>query len=69
MREGKLERHVRLLAPLAFVSPRIVSEIVDGVAQPDLTVTSLAKRLAHSLAEQENYRLSAQSLVAARSKY
>jgi site-specific DNA recombinase len=68
MREGKVERHVRLLAPLAFVSPRIVSEIVDGVAQPDLTVTSLAKRLAHSWAEQENHRPSAQSLAAARSK-
>ena len=42
MREGKVERHIRLLAPLAFVSPRIVSEIVDGVAPPDLTVSSLA---------------------------
>ena len=49
-REGKVERHIRLLAPLAFVSPRIVSEIVDGVTPSDLTVTGLAKRLAHSWA-------------------
>jgi hypothetical protein len=26
-REGKVERHIRLLAPLAFVSPQFVSEI------------------------------------------
>jgi hypothetical protein len=26
------ERHVRLLAPLAFVSPRIVAAILDGTA-------------------------------------
>ena len=31
-REGKAERHVRLLAPLAFVSPRIVAAILDGTA-------------------------------------
>jgi len=51
-REGKVERHIRLLGPLAFVSPRIVSEIVDGVAPAHLTVTSLAKGLAYSWAEQ-----------------
>ena len=58
MREGKVERHIRLLAPLAFVSPRIVSKIADGIAPSDLTVTSVAKRLAYSWAEQENYRSS-----------
>jgi DNA invertase Pin-like site-specific DNA recombinase len=31
-REGKAERHIRLLAPLAFVSPRIVSALLDGTA-------------------------------------
>jgi site-specific DNA recombinase len=56
MREGKVERHIRLLAPLAFVSPRIVLEIADGVAPAVLTVTGLVKRLAHSWAEQENHR-------------
>ena len=31
-REGRGERHIRLLAPLAFVSPRIVAAIADGTA-------------------------------------
>jgi site-specific DNA recombinase len=55
-REGKVERHIRLLAPLAFVSPRIISKIIDGAARPDLTVTGLAKGLAYSWAEQEHSR-------------
>src|SRR5215211_2702080 len=38
-REGQCERHIRLLAPLAFVSPRIV--------------TAIAKALPYSWAEQE----------------
>jgi hypothetical protein len=41
-REGRVERHIRLLAPLAFVSPRFISEIVDGVVPPNITVTGLA---------------------------
>jgi hypothetical protein len=52
-REGKVERHVRFLAPLAFVSPRIVSAIVDGSAPTDLTVTELAKSLPYSWIAQE----------------
>jgi hypothetical protein len=55
-REGKVERHIRLLAPLAFASPRIISEIVDGFAAFELTVTNFTKRLAYSWAEQENCR-------------
>jgi len=51
--EGKVERHVRFLAPLAFVSPRIVSAIIDGTAPAHLTVTDLAKSLPHSWIEQE----------------
>src|SRR5262249_49341856 len=51
-REHKVERHIRLLAPLAFLSPRIISEIIDGAVCPDLTVTGLAKGLAYSWAEQ-----------------
>jgi hypothetical protein len=39
--EGKVERHIRLLAPLAFVSPRIITDIIGGVA-PSITVTELA---------------------------
>jgi hypothetical protein len=42
-REGQVERHIRLLAPLAFASPRILAAIVDGTAPADLTVTGLAK--------------------------
>jgi DNA invertase Pin-like site-specific DNA recombinase len=52
-REGQVERHIRLLAPLAFVSPRIIEAIVNGTAPADLTVTGLAKSLPHSWAEQE----------------
>ena len=43
--EGKVERHVRFLAPLAFVSPQIVASIIDRSAPADLTVTALAKAL------------------------
>jgi site-specific DNA recombinase len=52
-REGKVERHIGLLAPLAFVSPRIVSALLDGTAPPDLTVTALARALPYSWDEQE----------------
>jgi DNA invertase Pin-like site-specific DNA recombinase len=44
-RESKVERHVRLLAPLAFVPPPLIKAIVEGSAGSDLTITSLAKRL------------------------
>jgi len=52
-REGRGERHIRLLVPLAFVSPRIVAAIAGGTAPADLTVTGLAKALPYSWAEQE----------------
>ena len=52
-REGKVERHIRLLAPLAFVSPSVIAAIVDGTAPADLTVTGLARALPRSWAEQE----------------
>jgi site-specific DNA recombinase len=51
-REAQGERHIRLLAPLAFLSPRIIAAIVDGTAPADLTVTGLAKALPYSWAEQ-----------------
>ena len=44
-RKGKIERHIRLLLPLAFVSPAMVSAIANGSALTRLTVTALAKRL------------------------
>jgi hypothetical protein len=46
-------RHIRLLAPLAFVSPRIVSALLDGTAPADLTLTKLARALPYCWAEQE----------------
>jgi hypothetical protein len=52
-REGLGERHVRLLAPLAFVAPHVVGAIADGNAPADLTVTTLAKALPYLWAQQE----------------
>lgn len=52
--ERKVERHVRLLAPLAFVSPKILAAIADDSIPADLTVTALARALPHSWAEQEH---------------
>ena len=52
-REGKVERHIRVLAPLAFVSPRIIEAVQEGRAALDITVTVLARTLPHSWAEQE----------------
>ena len=52
-REAQGERHIRLLAPLAFLSPCIIAAIVDGTAPADLTVTGLAKAAPYSWAEQE----------------
>ena len=52
-REGQGERHIRLLTPLAFVSPRTIAAIVDGTAAADLTVTGLAKGMPYSWPEQE----------------
>ena len=44
---------VRLLLPLAFVSPRILSALLDGTAPANLTATTLARALPWSWAEQE----------------
>lgn len=52
-REAVGERQIRLLAPLAFISPRIVAAIVEGTAPTDLTVTGLAKALPYSWSEHE----------------
>jgi len=52
-REGKAERHIRLLAPLAFVSPRIIAALIDGTAPADLAVTGRARTLPYSWAEQD----------------
>jgi site-specific DNA recombinase len=56
-REGTVERHIRLLAPLAFLSPRIVAALLDGTAPAGLTGTGLAQALAWSWTEQEQHVL------------
>lgn len=43
-REGKCERHIRLLVPLAFVPPPIVQGLIDGTARA-ATVTEMAKNV------------------------
>jgi site-specific DNA recombinase len=52
-REGKADRHIRLLLPLAFASPQIVSSILEGTAPAGLTITALARALPWSWDEQE----------------
>ncbi|MGE0039028.1 MAG: recombinase family protein, partial [Xanthobacteraceae bacterium] len=51
-REGRVERHVRLLAQLAFVSPRMISALIDGQLSPTAKVTRLATRLESLWAKQ-----------------
>jgi len=46
-REGKGERYIRLLAPLAFVPPRVIADIIDR-AFPPITVTVLAKAVPYA---------------------
>jgi hypothetical protein len=42
-RECKVERHVRLLTPLAFIPPRTLAAIIDGTGPHNATVTALAQ--------------------------
>ncbi|MBK8007034.1 MAG: hypothetical protein IPK23_00120 [Rhizobiales bacterium] len=44
-REGNVERHIRLLMPLAFASPALIRSLIDGNAPNDPTVTGLAKQM------------------------
>src|SRR5262249_32928045 len=41
-REGKVERHIRLLTPLAFTPPQILAAIIAGDGSSNLTVTALS---------------------------
>jgi site-specific DNA recombinase len=50
--EGKVERHIRLLAQLAFVSPGMVSAIAERTV-PNMKVTDLAKAANPSWARQQ----------------
>ena len=51
--EDKDERYIRLLASLAFASPRLIAALTEGVAPANLTVAGLARTLPFSWAEQE----------------
>jgi hypothetical protein len=46
-------RYVRRIVRLAFVSPRIITAIMDGTAPAGLTATALVGKLSYSWAEQE----------------
>ena len=52
-RENLADRHVRFLAPLAFLSPRIIEAIAAGRAPAGMAVRRLARRLPLAWAEQE----------------
>jgi site-specific DNA recombinase len=52
-RENLAERHVRFLAPLAFLSPRIIVAIAEGRAPGNLNVSKLARTLPRSWIDQE----------------
>jgi site-specific DNA recombinase len=41
-REGKVERHIRLLTPLAFTPPQTLAAIIAGTGPSDLTITALS---------------------------
>jgi len=51
-REGKCERHIRLLAPLAFVAPFLVTDLLKGSA-PANGVTKAARKLSFSWSLQQ----------------
>ncbi len=50
--ENLVERHVRFLAPLAFLSPRIVEAVAEGRASGNLNVSNLARGLPLNWTEQ-----------------
>jgi DNA invertase Pin-like site-specific DNA recombinase len=52
-REQKVARHIRFLAPLAFLSPRIIDAIANGDVPASATVSGLVRSLPHNWAEQE----------------
>jgi DNA invertase Pin-like site-specific DNA recombinase len=43
--EGNVERHIRLLLPLAFTPPALIASLIEESAPHDLTVTGLAKHI------------------------
>jgi site-specific DNA recombinase len=51
--EKIVERHLRFLLPLAYLSPKIITAIIDGTAPSHLTASILARGLPYSWTEQE----------------
>ncbi len=51
--ENLAERYVRRLAVLAYLSPKIIQAIADGVAPAGLTVSRLTMALPHAWSDQE----------------
>jgi site-specific DNA recombinase len=51
--ENLAERHVRFLAPLAYLSPRIIEAIAEARAPADFTVTRLVRNLPTVWVDQE----------------
>ena len=52
-REQKVARHIRFLAPLALLSPRIVAAIANGDVPAGVTVCGLVRSLPFNWTEQE----------------
>ena len=52
-REQKVVRHIQFLAPLAFLSPRIIDAIANGNVPSGVTVSGLVRSLPHNWSEQE----------------
>ena len=51
--EGACERHIRFLAPLAFLSPALIAAIHNGRVPPELTISTLARGLPKDWAGQD----------------
>ncbi len=60
-REGKVERHIRLLTPLAFIPPRTLAAIIDGTGPHDATVTALAQAVPYRWDRSRAGQVSAQT--------
>jgi hypothetical protein len=46
--ERKVERHIRLLIPLAFTPPQTLAAIIAGTGSTDLTVTALSQAIPYA---------------------
>jgi site-specific DNA recombinase len=60
-RERKVERHIRLLTPLAFIPPRTLAAIIDGTGPHGATVRALAQAVPYRWDHSPAGKLSEQS--------